>query len=158
MSNPRPHTFPKAQRLKSRNQIEALFRSGKSFSVFPLKVLYRWEGEELPKVGVGAPKRFFKRAVDRNRIKRLLREAYRLQKQILLESSSAKGLHVFLIYTGRDLPSLPDVMQRIGVILRKLQGLARPAEPPPKSGSPLKSGTPPESGSPPESGTPPESK
>ena len=116
----RLYTFSKAQRLKSRKQIEALFRSGKSFTVFPLKVFYRWEGEGLPRIGVSAPKRSFKRAVDRNRIKRLLREGYRLQQQVLLESSSSSGLQVFIVYTGKDIPSFPDVTEKIGVILKRL--------------------------------------
>jgi len=123
MPTPRRHTFPKAQRLKSRKQIEALFRSGKSFSVFPIRVFYHWEGTGLPKVGVGAPKRHFKKAVDRNRIKRLLREGYRLQKQALLDAPTALGLHVFIVYTGKDIPVFTDVMDRMGVILTRLQAL-----------------------------------
>lgn len=122
------YTYPRAQRLKSRSDIDALFRSGKSFSVYPLKVFYRWEGEALPKVGVGAPKRYFKRAVDRNRIKRLLRENYRLQKADLFDAPAARGLQVFLIYTGKELPAHEDMRQKIGVILKKLRGLERPAE------------------------------
>lgn len=117
----RTHTFPKAERLKSRKQIEALFRSGKSFNVFPLRVFYRWEGEGIPRVGVGAPKRHFKRAVDRNRIKRLLREGYRLQKQVL--SDAPPGLHVFIVYTGKELPDQTGVIEKIGVVLKKLRDL-----------------------------------
>jgi ribonuclease P protein component len=120
------NTFPKAERLKSRKQIDALFHSGKSFAAFPIKVFYRWEGADPPKVGVGAPKRAFRRAVDRNRIKRLLREGYRLQKQTLLESPAAPGLQVFLVFTGKELPTLPLVMDKIGVILNKLDQLERP--------------------------------
>jgi ribonuclease P protein component len=125
MPTPRRHTFPKAQRLKSRKQIEALFRSGKSFSVFPIRVFYHWQGTNPAKVGVGAPKRHFKKAVDRNRIKRLLREGYRLQKQALLASPVALGLHVFIVYTGKDIPVFTDVMDRMGVILTRLQALER---------------------------------
>lgn len=120
MPAPRRHTFPLAERLKSRKQIDSLFRTGKSFSVFPLRVFYRWEGEALPRVGVSAPKRHFKRAVDRNRIKRLLREGYRLQKQTLLEAPSAPGLQVFIVYTGKELPTQHEMLEKIGVVLRKL--------------------------------------
>ncbi|WP_246073514.1 ribonuclease P protein component [Dinghuibacter silviterrae] len=106
-----------AERLKSRKQIDFLFRSAKSFSVFPLRVFYRWEGSAAARVGVGAPKRHFKRAVDRNRIKRLLREGYRLQKEAL------PGLHAFIIYTGKELPTQAEIMDKIGVILKKLRDL-----------------------------------
>jgi ribonuclease P protein component len=118
---PRRHTFPLAERLKSRKQIDSLFRSGKSFAVYPLRVFYRWEGVTPTRVGVGAPKRHFKRAVDRNRIKRLLREGYRLQKESL--SGVAPGLHVFIIYTGKELPTQAGIMEKIGVILNKLKDL-----------------------------------
>jgi len=115
MSTPRRYT--RAERLKSRKRIEALFQSGKSFNAFPLKVFYHWEGDGATLIGFGAPKRNFKRAVDRNRIKRLLREAWRLQQEPL------PGLQAFIIFTGKDLPTQAEMMTRIGVILRKLHGL-----------------------------------
>lgn len=119
------HTFSKSERLKSRKQIEALFGSGKSFSQYPFRVFYRWEGQEgLPQAGVGASKRNFKRAVDRNRIKRLMREGYRLQKQILYTSESAAGLRVFILYTGKDLPLFDQVLEKMGVLLQKLSRLS----------------------------------
>jgi ribonuclease P protein component len=72
--------------------------------------------------GFGASSRYFKKAVDRNRIKRLGREAYRLQKEPLLRRLEEKGLclAVFFIYTGKDLPDYPTVTQKIGVVLQKL--------------------------------------
>lgn len=72
--------------------------------------------------GFGAGSRHFKKAVDRNRIKRLCREAYRLQKQSLLDPLGAKGLSlaVFFVYIGKDLPDYQTVTEKIGVILRKL--------------------------------------
>jgi len=140
------HTFPSAERLKSRKLIEAIFRSGKTFSVFPFRVFYIWEdaagqapagpfqaGQPLAggrppavqpvQVGVGATKRNFKRAVDRNRIKRLLREGYRLQKELLDKPPMGKGLRVFVLYTGKDLPEFPLVLEKMAVILKKLNGL-----------------------------------
>ena len=114
MASPR---FTRSERLKSRKRIEALFRAGKSFNAFPLKVFYQWEGDGATLIGFGAPKRNFKRAVDRNRIKRLLRESWRLQKEPL------PGLQAFIIYTGKELPTQAEMMTRIGVILGKLRGL-----------------------------------
>jgi ribonuclease P protein component len=72
--------------------------------------------------GFGASRRNFKKAVDRNRIKRLSREGYRLQKEPLLRQLREKGLSmaVFFIYTGRELPDYPTVTEKIGVALHKL--------------------------------------
>src|SRR5689334_5548279 len=91
---PKRFGFPKAERLKSRKQIEALFAGGKSVSVFPVRAVYELLPAEEPglKVGVSASKRYFKKAVDRNRIKRLLRETYRLQKEELVLQVKEAGL------------------------------------------------------------------
>jgi ribonuclease P protein component len=72
--------------------------------------------------GFGVSSRHFKKAVDRNRIKRLSREAYRLQKHALLRLLEDKGLYlaVFFLYTGKDLPDYPTVTHKIGVLLQKL--------------------------------------
>jgi ribonuclease P protein component len=72
--------------------------------------------------GFGAGSRHFKKAVDRNRIKRLSREAYRLQKNPLLQRLEEKrlSLAVFFIYTGRELPDYATVTDKIGVALQKL--------------------------------------
>jgi ribonuclease P protein component len=103
--------FGKGERLKSRKQIDALFTEGRSFHAFPVRMAYRFfpqTAQAAPSLlaGVSAPKRSFKKAVDRNRIKRLLREAYRLQKPELLELLATRNLagHVFFLYTGKELP------------------------------------------------------
>jgi ribonuclease P protein component len=72
--------------------------------------------------GFGAGTRHFKKAVDRNRIKRLSREAYRLQKNPLLQRLEEKrlSLAVFFIYTGKELPDYATVTDKIGVALQKL--------------------------------------
>ena len=127
MEAPLRHTFSKHERLKSRKLIDALFQSGKTFQVFPFRVFYLWEPPSaVPvQVGVGASKRNFKRAVDRNRIKRLMREGYRLQKQLLDIPPGGLSLRAFVLYTGKNLPDLAVVMEKMSVILLKL----RPPEP-----------------------------
>jgi len=64
----------------------------------------------------------FKRAVDRNRVKRLTREAYRLQKKQLQEATIEKKLqlNIFFIYTGKELPAFDVVREKVNVILNKL--------------------------------------
>ena len=122
-------TWKKAEKLKSRKRIERVFREGKSFSLFPYRVIFLLEplvgGESdwaCLQAGFGASSRHFKKAVDRNRIKRLGREAYRLQKGLLLQRLTEKGisLAVFFIYTGKELPEYATVSEKIGVILQKL--------------------------------------
>jgi ribonuclease P protein component len=72
--------------------------------------------------GFGAGSRHFKKAVDRNRIKRLSREAYRLQKQPLMDALAEKerSMALFFIYTGKELPDHGTVKAKIGVLLQKL--------------------------------------
>jgi ribonuclease P protein component len=121
------------EKLKSRKRIERVFQEGKSLSLFPFKVWWLLQPGVPPKAdapsqvgplqaGFGASSRYFKKAVDRNRIKRLSREAYRLQKQDLIRRLEEKGfcMAVFFIYTGRELPDYATVSQKIGVVLQKL--------------------------------------
>ena len=120
-------TLGKNERLKSRKQIEQLFAEGKSFVVKPFRVYYVVNCQ-LSMVngslqfGVGVSNRNFKKAVDRNRIKRLTREAWRLQKNELKERLKRinKQLNVFFIYTGKELPDFATVKDKVAVALKKL--------------------------------------
>ncbi len=94
------------ERLKLRKQIETLFLKGEAFSFFPIKIIYRLC--ELPAgiaepnvlVGFSVPKRKIKNAVNRNRVRRILREAWRLNKHHLYKIiPPGQQLHCFLIYT-----------------------------------------------------------
>lgn len=72
--------------------------------------------------GVGASGKHFKKATDRNRIKRLLREAWRLQKNPLKEllKSRERNMYVFVIYNGRELPELDQVMEKMKEVIDRL--------------------------------------
>src|SRR5713226_7397126 len=98
MSGSKPYSLGKSERLKSRKQIDALFEAGKKITQFPFRLLYRTEpGKGIVKAGFTVSSKNFPRAVDRNRIKRLSREAYRIQKKEL-ETAVLKNdciLHLF---------------------------------------------------------------
>ena len=82
-------TYPKHEKIKSQKHIDLLFSEGKSVTKFPLRLVYvpiELENDEKIKIGVSVSKKNFKKAVDRNQYKRLLRECYRLNKHLLLEN------------------------------------------------------------------------
>jgi ribonuclease P protein component len=118
------YTFKKEEKLKSRKAIEQLFKEGRSFSSFPFKVI--WKFNETPtaalQAGFAVSSRQFKKAVDRNRIKRLIREAYRLQKNNLQEQlkSKQKQLAVFFIYVGNELPEYSVIFDKTGAVMKRL--------------------------------------
>lgn len=94
--------FPSSEKLKSRKAIELLFTEGKSVRSYPLKVFYLpSETIKSSQATFAVPKRNFKNAVDRNRIKRQLREAYRLHKQLLITNKDQNFTLLFL-YLGKD--------------------------------------------------------
>jgi ribonuclease P protein component len=121
-----PDTFGKPERLKRRKQIDALFADGKSLAFFPIRVKFRFvpQTEQVVPVqaGVTASRKSFKRAVDRNRIKRLLRETYRLQKgelfQILIERKLQAEL--FFIYTDKKLLPFETINNAMTACLAQL--------------------------------------
>lgn len=103
-----------------------MFKEGKSITVFPYKVFWMIEdnktGLDTIQFGVGAGTRNFKKAVDRNRIKRLSREAYRLGKTSIEKTlvDSAKHLSLFFIYIGKELPDFFLVQEKTNLILNKI--------------------------------------
>lgn len=128
MNTSKRYTLGKPERLKSRKQIEHLFKEGKSFNTGTLKIFHslREAGKQFSPVplqfGVGVGTRYFKKAVDRNRVKRLIREAYRLQKEGLHQQINLqqKQLNLFIIFTGKEVPDYKLVFEKVGAALKKL--------------------------------------
>lgn len=114
--------FGKREKLKSKKLIGQLFTEGKSVAVYPLKLYYMAvadDQESKIKTAVSVPKKNFKSAVQRNRIKRLMREGYRLNKHLIF--NNIEGKFAFLIlYLGKELPEYRDVEVSLKSIFKKL--------------------------------------
>ena len=98
-------TFNKQEKLKSKKLIEQLFAEGKSVSNYPLKLIYLEVNHESSfqiQAGVSVPKRKVNLAVNRNRIKRLMREVYRKNKHVIYESINNKYIFMFLYLDEKE--------------------------------------------------------
>ena len=120
------YTLGKEERLKSRKVIEQLFKEGKLFTAFPLRVIWKFLPEENAnslKAGFTVSTKYFKKAVDRNRIRRLMKEAYRLQKNTLQTNLGERNLQlvIFIIYVGKEMPEYDLVVEKIAFVINKLQ-------------------------------------
>ena len=104
--------------------MEQLFAAGKSFAIFPIKVFFTGvEGQDNRlKVAVGASARNFKTAVQRNRIKRLLREAYRMEKLPLHDflEKNEKQCAVFFLYIDKMMPQYLLLKEKMNLAIRRL--------------------------------------
>ncbi|MDN6281145.1 MAG: ribonuclease P protein component [Lactococcus lactis] len=89
-------SFPKAEHLKSKKGIDELFLKRQSVKAFPIRLMYHQNAEQTHKVGFVVPKRLIRLAVNRNKIKRQLREAYRTQKQEIQELSHQDMMFVLI--------------------------------------------------------------
>ncbi|MXV52227.1 ribonuclease P protein component [Pedobacter sp. HMF7647] len=119
------YTFKKEERLCSEKLIQGLFSSGSSFILYPFRITWMAASDEsaqLVRVVISVPKRNFKRAVDRNVIKRRIREAYRLNKQELLyQQIEGKNRIVLSIhYVGKEIFPFSFVEKKLKSTLLKL--------------------------------------
>lgn len=116
-------TFSKKEKLKSKKLIEQLFAEGKSCSSFPIKLIYlriNFSLETPLQVGVTVSKRNFKSAVKRNRIKRLLREAYRCNKPLIFNNIEGEFALMFL-YLGKEMPNYAVVEEKVVNVIEKFK-------------------------------------
>ena len=137
MEDKQRYTLGKDERLKRRKSIEALFNTGESFSIYPLRVYYFIKhdnkgnatsesqlSEPILQFGAGVSKKHFKKAVDRNRIKRLLRETYRLGNsglELAVALKKASSLKMFILYVGNEMPTYALMQQKVEQALLRLQ-------------------------------------
>lgn len=122
--------LPKSERINSKKLIDRLFKGGgaKSMSAFPLRVVFMTEDgdahEPLAQMMVSVPKRFFKRAVKRNLVKRLVREAYRRNKQVLIDTlqtaEQRKTLSLCFIWTDHNLRDYEEVERKTANLLQRI--------------------------------------
>ena len=112
--------FPKTERLCNYHNIQALFKEGKSIKKYPLKLIYLPLDKALTpsQVLISVPKKKLKRAVDRNRIKRLIRESYRMEKHQL--SSVDRSFSLAIIYMGQELTTYNQIRPLVAALLKQL--------------------------------------
>jgi ribonuclease P protein component len=130
----KPNSFPKAEHLCGEKRIARLYTQGEAFMAFPFRVVFRIEPKKdmVPaSVMVSVPKKRFKRAVKRNRLKRLLREAYRLNKHALIALLDEKKLqiHVAFNYVSDEELDFITVEKKMKIALQKLMDKVKTAQP-----------------------------
>ena len=116
------NTFRTEEKLKKKNLITELFASGKSVSVFPLKMIYLQNDHDSPfkvQAGVSVSKRNFKSAVDRNRIKRLMRESYRKNKYLIYNNEDTKKHILMFIYQAKNEVSYELMEEKMTQLIEK---------------------------------------
>ncbi len=104
-------TYPKNEKLKSKTTIGLLFSEGKSVSKYPLRLVYRVgeaNADEKIKIGVSVSKKYFKKSVDRNYFKRVLRETYRLNKHLLWDNVQ-EPYSIMFFYQTKDRLSYQEI-------------------------------------------------
>ncbi len=115
-------TFKKEERLSSKKQIEELFAKGSHFYLYPFKVVYHAKHTATAphQVLISVSARTFKKAVDRNLIKRRIRESYRLQKH---ELGNKKNWVIAYIYTPKEILTSDIIHRQMLLALQKLNSL-----------------------------------
>ena len=122
---PKVFTYHKLAKIKSRKKTQHLFSTGQAITIFPIRLIYTIEPiatalemgspAGLLQAGVGAPSRTFRKAVQRNRVKRLLREAYRLEKPNFLNQAALdnKRVNLFFLYTDASVLTQVEIQAKV---------------------------------------------
>ena len=117
------NTFKKEERLTSKKSFELLFNKGKSFALPPYRFVWiKAEASDPVKLGISVPKKSFAKSVERNRIKRRIREAYRKNKHSLYELLKKKNLSIdlMILYTAKTELEYKEIEGKMIVSLLKL--------------------------------------
>ncbi len=119
--------FRKGEKLKKKKLIDQLFKGSDSVSKYPIRAVYQFDklGFDYPaRAGFSAPKRNFKKAVERNAIKRQMREAYRIEKGKLYEALKSVNpefqLAIMFLYVGKDRLKHKEMEKAMRKTLEKL--------------------------------------
>ncbi|MFC3563050.1 ribonuclease P protein component [Pedobacter jamesrossensis] len=126
------YTFKKEERLCSRKYLDLLFKNGSSFLLYPFRVSYIFIDEPTDvqaQVVINVPKKRYKRAVDRNLLKRRIREAYRLNKEenFYTQLPKDKGLLLFSIqFVGKEKYEFAFIQKKLIATFKRFQGLIQP--------------------------------
>ena len=113
--------FPKKEKLKSQKLIERIFAEGRAITRYPVRLIYLQTPlpRDVPlQVGVAVPSKLFKKAVSRNRIKRLMRESYRLNKGLVFNNIEGNFAFLFL-YLGKEIPTFKEIEKSMVALLNQ---------------------------------------
>ncbi|MFD2286822.1 ribonuclease P protein component [Pedobacter petrophilus] len=128
------YTFRKEERLCSRKHLDLLFKNGSSFLLYPFRISYLFidESASVPaQVVINVPKKRYKRAVDRNLLKRRIREAYRLNKQeeFYNQLGTGSGFLLFSIqFVGKKKYEFSFIQKKLVATFKRFQTLIQPNE------------------------------
>lgn len=114
------NSLPKAEKLTHQRMIGRLFEEGKFVKAYPFKILYLPNEQQIHQVAIGVPKRKIKLAVHRNKIKRRMREVYRLHKQQLFEAENLHPMAMMLLFHANYIPTYTEVEKHLVTLLQQL--------------------------------------
>lgn len=121
------HSFPKSEKLKLKKEIEKLFRTGKAFQFGQLKFIWLLQASAASSpinFGVSIPKKKLALATQRNKAKRRIREAFRLQKSPLIAAiPQGQQLLLFIIHTDKKIPNFDEIKLQLAAGIEKLRAI-----------------------------------